>query len=423
MRIGGGLSIGEVVARRFGRIVRALKDDFNNSSYFQPATGAAASGAFHAAPSALAGYTFTASGLCYEVNSDGTIAGPFANNEPAITNEGFKPRALLTNLVFPSAIGSGLADPAGGTDASSVTTNQQATFTATLNAVYTIAAICKADTSGWLRLSVMESAVPSNSADVWYNLATGAVGTSSVGGVGFTLISTPVIIPLTGGFYRCIFWVQPTAATGLLLDLRPVAADASAVVSGSIIQWNRQVIQAGHPSDIPIIPTTTAAATRGASLMTHNFAADASALVDQNMLIWAKVKLYQIVASQYVLDIGSDVNNRIAMLVTNGGVRGGTIVAGVATYSQEVPGAVAAGTEFYMIFRRVAGVVDIGKYVGGVLSWAAAAAVAIPAANKVAVGNHLGGGAPALGTIDSAFIDYGTFDTDAKVIAALTGAP
>lgn len=82
-----------------------LVDDFDSARFWQRSTNTGTNGTRYSHPSNLGGYTFTATGTCYELGSNGVLYGPFANNVPAITNDGYVARQAFTNLFLNSATG------------------------------------------------------------------------------------------------------------------------------------------------------------------------------------------------------------------------------------------------------------------------------------------------------------------------------
>jgi hypothetical protein len=101
----------------------------------------------------------------------------------------------------------------------------------------------KAGTStGWVRLSVYETANATNIVNLWVDMATGALGSTSVGGTGVSGGGTTTT--LLNGWYR-ISLSFTIAATALTMMTRSAAADSSTTrVSGADrYQWGAQVNQ------------------------------------------------------------------------------------------------------------------------------------------------------------------------------------
>lgn len=206
------------------------------------------------------------------------------------------------------------------------------------------------------------------------------------------------------------------------LTFTPSAGTLTCTVTGSVTYAS---LNTGKAS--VIVPTTGSAATRGEALLTHNLFADGSALTDQDMLIWVKGTPDSVGALQWALEVYVTSNDRLRLYLDGSAlVVASSIVGGASVYHESVAGAVPAGTEVTLLLRRIGGNWRLGKYVSGTLTWGTEAAGTFPAGmTKLSPGNagSASGTVPFSGTIDSAFIETGTFDTDAKVITAITGAP
>lgn len=426
-----------------------LADDFDNSKYWQTDDNTGAGGTTESDVSQLAGYTFTAAGTCYELNSDGTIAGPFGPNVPAITDEGYKARQALTNLFLHSqefdnaawsksnctVAANNVTDPLGTTTADTLTTTASpAAITpsagstpVTANGAATVAVFVPAGGTAAHAYIQVNDGTSANASFITFNRTTGAVGIST------NLVGS---LPLTGykkavgtGWLFVINWTHSANANAVIYIGPCDAANDRAVTAGVTLPlWQAQAFNgATLPDGGPIIVTTTEPATRGEALLSHNIFADGSALTDQDMLIWAKGTVGEINAAafHYALDLRIDANNRIGLYLDTTGVAFGQVVSGGATaYSQSAAGALSTGTEATLLLRRSGGNWRSGKYVGGTLTWGTEAAGAFPAGmTKANPGTYPTGANNFRGTIDSAFILPGTFSTDQSVIDAITGAP
>ena len=130
------------------------------------------------------------------------------------------------------------------TEGSAGTATADTTFTASASGVaHTASVYMKAGTStGWVRLSVYETANSLNIINLWVNMATGALGSTSVGGTGVSGGGTTTT--LLNGWYR-ISLSFTIAATSLTMTTRSAASDSSTTrVSGADrYQWGAQVNQ------------------------------------------------------------------------------------------------------------------------------------------------------------------------------------
>lgn len=130
------------------------------------------------------------------------------------------------------------------TEGSAGTATADTTFTASASGVaHTASVYMKAGTStGWVRLSVYETANATNIVNLWVNMATGALGSTSVGGTGVSGGGTTTT--LLNGWYR-ISLSFTIAATALTMMTRSATADSSTTrVSGADrYQWGAQINQ------------------------------------------------------------------------------------------------------------------------------------------------------------------------------------
>lgn len=130
------------------------------------------------------------------------------------------------------------------TEGSAGTATADTTFTASASGVaHTASVYMKAGTStGWVRLSVYETANSLNIINLWVNMATGVLGSTSVGGTGVSGGST--ITTLLNGWYR-ISLSFTIAATSLTMITRSAASDSSTtrVPGADRYQWGAQVNQ------------------------------------------------------------------------------------------------------------------------------------------------------------------------------------
>jgi hypothetical protein len=88
---------------------------------------------------------------------------------------------------------------------------------------YTTSLFSKAAGYDWLQIAVFDG---TNGNRYWFNVRTGAVGTTSVIGTGFTAVSASVT-PAPNGFFRCAIIATSSTATQYDVYLYPAAANGS----------------------------------------------------------------------------------------------------------------------------------------------------------------------------------------------------
>lgn len=229
--------------------------------------------------SSLSGLTFSRTGAGYAETSTGTLVN-FATGVPRITDKGFLIEEARTNLLLRSqefsnaswgkVAGTVSADAIAAPDgtvtadafvpnAGSVNAYTGQTPTVSSATAYTWSVYAKNGALGtnWVELTV----VSTSTWRAWFNLATGAKGSSS---------GTPTsynISALTNGWYRLDITIT-TGTTTAECDIAARSADAStANITGdgatpAFYPWQGD-LQAGAFPTSPIV-TTTASATRGA---------------------------------------------------------------------------------------------------------------------------------------------------------------
>ena len=157
------------------------------------------------------------------------------------------------------------------TEGSAGTATADTTFTASASGVaHTSSVYMKAGTStGWVRLSVYETANATNIVNLWVNMATGALGSTSVGGTGVSGGGTTTT--LLNGWYR-ISLSFTIAATALTMMTRSATADSSTTrVSGADrYQWGAQVNQGSIAAAYQKTVATTTEWGANQNLVTHS---------------------------------------------------------------------------------------------------------------------------------------------------------
>ncbi len=184
------------------------------------------------------------------------------------------------------------------TEGSAGTATVNTTFTASASGVaHTASVYMKAGTStGWVRLSVYETANATNIVNLWVNMATGALGSTSVGGTGVSGGGTTTT--LLNGWYR-ISLSFTIAATALTMMTRSATADSSTTrVSGADrYQWGAQVNQG-----------SVAAAYQKTTTLTTEWGAN------QNLVTYSEGVLSQYPTNGNVADAGTTITGYAAAI-------------------------------------------------------------------------------------------------------------
>lgn len=381
--------------------------------------------------------TYTRAGAKSELNSTGSITS-YAANVPGITDEGYWSRQAFTNLlvrsqefdnaawaksettisanaatgpdgvvtadkVIPSAV-SGFHSVAQGASVSESTTYSK-TFYA------------KADGYGWLALNLSHSGVADYFA--YFDVANGVLGSKDAA-------VTSSIESVAGGYYRCTI-SKTTVAGQTTLSCQAFIANADPGTGGvpaafagdgssGILISQAQLLAGNLPDGGPIIVTTGSAAT----VAEDNLPVDLpAALTDQDMLIWARFKVATSAYGQYALMLDTGVIDNSIILYDGGSsnARAAVIVGGVS--SDVVVGAFTAGQDATIALRRIGTQWSGAVYKDGALgAWANVSTSFPTGIANARIGRGITGSV-LNGIIAAADIVPGTFDTDAKVIAAI----
>lgn len=429
-RYGAGFSVEEAIGDADGTASElspfassdyklALK--FTTASYWANATN-------YAALSLVPGYSFTRSGEQGAVDSDDTI-DYFAANAPAINGAGYHAYGALTNAVLESQTldvatwaktncsiaANAVTSPDGTMTAETLDIGTAASVShyiyqsiTTTAAVWTYSVFAKAGSGRYLQLAI--DGVSSTSY-CNFDLVSGTVGSKSADLTGY--------IQAVGDFWRCIVTGTAAAVTAnaYIIGATSATAARAETFTGSnqtYYVWQVQAIAGNFPDGGPIIRTTTAAASIGASALNVS---DSPASGDQ--LFWSEADFTSASTSGVkrlaLWDNGTTDNmvqiykDAAALTVI---VRSGA--AEVFRASATVAGKVT------VLLRRKGGDWRGGYVANGALTWFGAdTAAAFPAGMTVARIGHYASGDQSETAVRGAFRKTGSFATDAAVLAAV----
>jgi len=235
--------------------------------------------------------TFTRSTVKTYIKDDGTVATA-AIDAPAYTGSGVLLEGTSTNLMTYSYDATNAAwtkirldqttadstGPDGATSAGLLTVNASSgsgailrrTLTISSGQQQTIKTIVKQGTTAYILIEAYDVAL-ANGIDVYFDLATGALGNQSATGSGWS-IARATISPLANGFYECKVVVN-TTGTGLVYFMYVGnALNSGACTAGNTIYYyniscqenDTSIIRNGtaaaltRTSDVFTIPTTNA---------------------------------------------------------------------------------------------------------------------------------------------------------------------
>jgi hypothetical protein len=133
---------------------------------------------------------------------------------------------------------------------------------------YAASVYAKAAGQNWLQVTVFDGTVGNR---YWYNISTGAVGTTAAIGAGFTGVSAS-IVPAGNGYYRCVLLATSSTATTYEVYVYPSAADGSngtGDASNNGVYIYGAQLEAGAFAT-SYMPTTTSQFTRAADVASVN---------------------------------------------------------------------------------------------------------------------------------------------------------
>jgi hypothetical protein len=394
--------------------------------------------------SSIAGYAFTRTGTQGSVNSGGDV-NFYGANTPDIDTNGFHSYGAATNLLLQSqAFDNASWTKAGGTITSTSQLDPNGSFTAdqltedTTNGAHQVSQVTPslaASTTHSLSVFVKRTAGTRNvgltiqngagtsGVNAVLDLSTGAVLVGATFGSGWTFVSASATFGATKGYWRValVFTTPSSAATAVAIA--KMASGSSTFYTGdnasSLVLWQGQLLAGNFADGGPVIATTTATASIGASSL------KVSTSLTGDFIAWAVINCPNTADSfAFTLSNGTD-SERIYARVF-GGVSFETDVTagGVAQPTPATIGSVFSAGRNVLMVRRKNGIHSIAlkKPDGTIVIGAdASGAATLPAITVVDIGAYRGGTSQINGRVEGFFQRNGTF-TDADVTAILTAA-
>jgi hypothetical protein len=339
----------------------------------------------------------------FEFNTDGSYRGLLV--EPGATNLALRSQEFGTSPWTAEATSSVSVNtqvaPDGATTADTYTQGAtpgtariQQAYTVSSGAQITQSIFVKKSVGTHIRFSLSDSATVTNGGGAWFNLDTGAVGTSGATGTGtFTSAS---ISALPNGWYRLSLTVAVPATTGYLFLLYVASADNSGtrLANGEVFLWQAQA-ETGSVATSPIV-TTAGTASRVADVVSLT---GASSLIGQSAGTFymevEKPSYTTGAAAERLLSV-SDGTNANRMLLQYTELAANKITAISITSSVQQVGITQADSQSGI--TRLAytySLNDFALYVGGV-SKGTDVSGTVPATSRIDIGNYLGGTQPVL---------------------------
>lgn len=238
--------------------------------------------------------------------------------------------------------------PDGNTTADSITltgagaVSQAVTITTGYS--LTASAWVKAFASSFAYIEITDGAY---SAGAWFNLSTGAVGTTVAGG-GSCAFTRAKIKAFPNGWYRCAITALTAAGTSFTVKIAPASADNVAPANtNSIYAWGAQAEAPGTIGAVTsYIATTSASATRAADLI--SMPTSASWLnPEQGTLFFAgAIDDTALAATSHLLALWDGTTSNAIVLAKNASnaIAASVAVAGVEQVPTLTSGTMAAGT-------------------------------------------------------------------------------
>jgi hypothetical protein len=242
----------------------------------------------------------------------------------------------------------GAANADLATEGTAGTSILQQTVTATADVNYAFSFFAKRGNTDWIQARIINGA---NVVRGWWDLGTGVVGSTAVGGTGAAVAIRIKAYP--GGWYRCeLVGSVGSGATAIVPGTATASADANTgrVNNGTYNIWGAQ-FENNVSFASSYIPTTNATVTRNADVLTYPTtgwynAAQGTLLVSgqanlgiANGAFTGVAELNDGTASERILLYQFSTDDSIHLLVTDGGVSQGDITPGGAAASFKAAGA------------------------------------------------------------------------------------
>jgi hypothetical protein len=271
-----------------------------------------------------------------EFNTDGSYRGTLV--EPGATNIILRSQEFGTTWsaeAVSSITSNTQVSPDGTTTADTYTQGAtpgtariQQSYTVSSGAQITQSIFVKKSVGTHIRFSLADSATATNGGGAWFNLDTGAVGTSGATGTGtFTSAS---ISALPNGWYRLSVTVAVPATTGYLFLLYVANADNSGtrLANGEVFLWQAQA-ETGAVATSPIV-TTGSTASRVADVVSLTGASSLIGQTEGTLYAEVTTRLTGGAVGKVIAECRTDGNNRFRIIkgptdtfiaiVTTGGV-------------------------------------------------------------------------------------------------------
>ena len=330
--------------------------------------------------------------------SGGTVGCPALLVEPsaqnlALQSENFLTTWSPTNITVTTGSTAAFTAPDGTTSADLLTASASGSariiqsFSFVSGTTYTYSAFAKAG-SGFFGLTMENGGVASGAAVIW-NLNTGALAVSGTAGAGYTLQSQG-IENYGNGWYRC----RMTVLLGLSAAGNIRANTSDGTMLTAVIQsasgntayvWGAQLETGSIATSY--IPTTTAAVTRNADVVSVSGAVSGS-IGQASGTIYAEVDLSRITTNAILsLNDGTGTNRFIIQFFSSTVLLADIRVAGVnANYSVTIPAIPANGGIYKVALGYKAN--DYCFALNGT-TYASTASRGVPATTQINLGNYL----------------------------------